>query len=171
MAKRIKSEKPALIFIKDWAAADSLIRDIANHQICIEKLEAIAKLKIDNTKKVMAAGVGGHQRSIKNLQESLEAFATAHRDEFKKQKSRKLNFGTLGWRQSTAIKTAKKTLELIKQIFSPALQKSCIRIKESVDKDALARLTDEQLANVKARREEKDVFFVEPLSPKAAEYK
>ena len=36
MAKRIKSDKPALISIKDWAHADELIREIADHQICIE---------------------------------------------------------------------------------------------------------------------------------------
>ena len=170
MAKRIRSEKPALIPIKDWPQADELIRETADCQIAIEKLEAIAKIKIDRTKKVMAAAVKCHQEKIKNLQGSLEAFATAHRDDFKKQKSRKLNFGVIGWRFSTSIKTTKKTIELIKQVFAAATQRACIRIKESVDKDALAKLTDRQLADIKARREEKDVFFVEPLSQKAADY-
>jgi len=171
MAKRIKSEKPALIPIKDWQQADELVREIADCQIAIEKMESIAKLKIDRTKKIMAEAVKGHQDIIKKYQASLEAFATAHRDDFKKQKSRKLNFGTLGWRKSTVIKTSKKTLELIKQVFtSAALKKTYIRTKESVDKDALAKLTDEQLAVIKARRDEKDVFFVEPASQKAADY-
>ena len=168
--KRIKSDKPALIQVRDWAHADELVRKIADRQTIIEKLEATANLKIDNTKKVMAAGVKGNQNAIKRFQESLEAFATTHREDFKKQKSRKLNFGVIGWRFSTAVKTKKNTLELIKQVLSKALQKSCIRIKESVDKDALAKLTDEQLASVKARRDEKDVFFVEPASTKAADY-
>ncbi|KPL21780.1 MAG: hypothetical protein AMJ75_09345 [Phycisphaerae bacterium SM1_79] len=170
MAKRIKSEKPALIPIRDWQQADEIIKEISDYQIAIEKIEAIAKQKIDNTKKVLAEAVKGHQDIIKKYQESLEAFATAHRNDFKSQKSRKLNFGVLGWRKSTAIKTAKNTLELIKLKLSKTCQRVCIRIKESVDKDALARLTDEQLAGIKARREEKDVFFVEPLSQKAADY-
>ena len=42
MAKRIKSEKPALITIKDWGHADELIREIAIRQIAIEKLEELA---------------------------------------------------------------------------------------------------------------------------------
>ena len=76
----------------------------------------------------------------------------------------------LGWRFSTSVKPSKKTLELIKQVLSKTMQAACVITKESVSKDALAKLTDEQLASVKARRIEKDVFFVEPSSQKAAEY-
>ena len=101
MAKRIRSEKPALITIKDWQQADEMVRNIADCQIAIEKLEAIAKVKIDRTKKILAEAVKGHQGTIKNCQASLEAFATAHREDFKKQKSRRLNFGVIGWRKST----------------------------------------------------------------------
>ena len=168
---RIKSDKPALIHIRDWGHADKLIRKITIHQVAIEKLEGIAKIRIDNTKKVMATGVKVHQTEIAKYQESLEAFATTNRADFKKQKSRKLNFGVVGWRKSTSISiSTKKTLGLIKDLFSKALQKSCIITKESVSKDTLAKLTDEQLAIVKARREEKDVFYVEPASQKAADY-
>lgn len=170
MAKRIKSEKPALIPIKDWQQADEMVREISDCQIAIEKLESVTKQKIDRAKKILAEAVKGHQGIIKIYQASLEAFATSHRDDFKSQKSMKLNFGTLGWRKSTAIKITKKTLGLINQVFTKALRESCIRIKESVDKDALAKLTDRQLADIKARRDIKDVFFVEPLSQKAADY-
>jgi RNase H-fold protein (predicted Holliday junction resolvase) len=45
----------------------------------------------------------------------------------------------------------------------------CIRIKESVDKEALAKLTDERLSIVKARRKSKDAFFVEPTLTEAAD--
>lgn len=170
--KRIKSDKPALIHVRDWAHADRIIRQIADHQFIMEKLEMTAKIKIDNVKKVMLLGVKDSQDAIKRYQESIEAFATTNRADFKKEKSRKLNFGILGWRFSTSVKiSTKKTLGLIKELFSKALQKSCIITKESVSKEALAKLTDEQLTSVKARRDEKDVFFVEPASTKAADYK
>ena len=169
--KRIKSDKPALIQVRDWAHADELVRKIADHQDTIRKKEIIAKVKVDNFKKALAVGVKPYHNAIARFHESLEAFATAHLNEFKKQKSRKLNFGVIGWRKSTSIKiSTKKTLGLIKQLFTKALRESCIITKESVSKDALAKLTDEQLASLKARRDEKDVFFVEPASTEAAEY-
>ena len=55
-------------------------------------------------------------------------------------------------------------------MFSKAKAAACIRVKESVDKEALAKLTDEQLADIGARRKEKDVFFVEPALPEAVDY-
>ena len=171
--KRIKSDKPALIQVRDWAHADELVRKIADHQDTIRKKEIIAKVKVDNFKKALAGGVKPYQNAIARFQESLEAFATTHRTDLKKkQRSWKLNFGILGWRKSTSVAiSTKKTLGLIKQLFTKALRESCIITKESVSKDALAKLTDEQLASVKARREEKDVFFVELASQKAADYK
>jgi hypothetical protein len=39
-----------------------------------------------------------------------------------------------------------------------------------VDKEALAKLTEEQLTSVGARRKVKDVFFVEPSSQEAVDY-
>ena len=178
--KRIKSDKPALIQVKDWAHADELVRLIAAHQDTIREKEIAAKVKVDNFKKTLAAGVEPYQKAIRKIHESLEAFATTRRTDLKKkQRSWKLNFGVLGWRKSTSVRITKATFQIIKNALVNNLRiadltraklSSCIRIKESVDKDALAKLTDEQLTSVKARRDEKDVFFVEPDSTKAADY-
>ena len=169
--KRVRSNKSPLLPIYGWKHADQNVRRIGELQGRITYLEEEAKLKINKITKELADQVKPLQEKITLHFESLEAFATAHREELKKQKSRKLNFGVIGWRLSKSIKTKKNTLELIKQVFSKAIQTACIRIKESVDKDALAKLTDEQLADIKARWDEKDVFFVEPTSQKAADYK
>ena len=91
---------------------------------------------------------------------SLEAFCADHRDVFGKAQSRKLLFGVLGWRKSTAISIKKTTLEKIKAVLSSA--KRYLHIKETPNKEALAKLTDEQLASVDARRVTKEVFFAEP---------
>jgi hypothetical protein len=39
-----------------------------------------------------------------------------------------------------------------------------------VDKEALAKLTDEELASIKARRKTRDAFFVEPILIEAVNY-
>lgn len=168
--KRVKSVKLPLLPVPDFKHADLSIRRIGQLQGKIAQFEEDTKETINKAKKDLADKVKPLQEKITQHYESLEAFATTHRAEFKKQKSRKLNFGVLGWRKSTKIKTTKNTLGLIKEFLTKTMQKSCIRVKESVDKDALAKLTDEQLASVKARRDEKDVFFVEPASTKAADY-
>jgi hypothetical protein len=101
---------------------------------------------------------------------SLEAFAIANKKAFGKQRSRKLQFGTIGWRKSTSTKIKKTTLQLIKDVFSAAKAKTLIIVKESVDKQALAKLSDEDLAKVDAKRHVKDLFFVEPDLTKAVNH-
>ena len=168
--KRIRLDKSPLLPIPDWKHADLSVRRIGELQGRITYLEEKAKLLTNKIKKELADQVKPLQDKITLHVNSLEPFATSHKDDFKKQKSRKLNFGVLGWRKSISIKIAKNTLELIKIVFTYGKAAAYIRTKESVDKDALAKLTDKQLASIKARRDEKDVFFVEPSSQKAAEY-
>lgn len=170
MAKRVKSDKPLLRSIPNWEHADHFVRRIGELQQKIQAEEAKAKSEIDQAKTNLAKQVKPHQETIEIYIRSLEAFATSHKDDFKRQKSRKLNFGILGWRQSTSTSITKKTLYLIKQAFSKAKTAACIRVKESVDKEALARLTNEDLALVKAQRKSKEVFFVEPDLTEAADY-
>lgn len=171
MAKRVKSDKANLIEVTSWRHADELVRQIALHQRTIQQFEAATARKIEQAKADMAARTKACQDGIAGCLRSLEAFAIAHKQDLKAQKSKTLNFGTLGWRKSTSIKIKKTTLGLIRQVFSKLKAASLIRVKESVDKEALAKLTDEQLASVGARRDSKDVFFVEPDLPKAADYK
>lgn len=170
MAKRVKSDKPLLRSVPNWEHADHFIFRIGELQQKIQAEEAKAKIRIDQAKADLAKQVKPHQETIDLYMRSLEAFATSHQGDFKKQKSRKLNFGTLGWRKSTSISIKKNTIELIRQVFSRAKVITCLRLKVSVDKEALARLTDEDLVLVKAQRKSKEVFFVEPDLTEAADY-
>lgn len=166
--KRIKSDTE-IIPIENWDKADGHIRRIGDLIQQIQKAEADAKESIDKIKAVLAEDVKPSQKEIKKLTRSIEAFAANHREDFGSARSRKLNFGLLGWRKSTSISIKKDiTLELIKQVFSRAKAKTFIRITESVNKETLANLKDEQLATVKAQRKVKDDFFVEPSIPEAA---
>lgn len=170
MAKRVKSDKPAIIEIIDWQEADKYLQTIGDLQLKINQAEHTAKDIIDEAKAELAEQVTPLQEQMNRFTRSLEAFAVNHMEDFKSARSRKLSFGSLGWRKSTSISVKKNTLELIKKIFSGQKANSLVRIKETVDKEALAKLTDEQLTSVKARRVVKDDFFVEPDLPKAVDY-
>jgi len=167
---RVKSDKANLTPVTDWQHADQIIRNIAQCQGKIKEQNKKAIEAINKVKSALIAANNPLQERIKCDTARLEAFALSHKDDFKKQKSRKLNFGVIGWRKSTAIKIKKTTLELIKKLFTAAKAKTFIRTKETVDKEALAKLNDNELALVGARRDAKEVFFVEPDLPKAVDY-
>lgn len=169
-SKRVKSDQK-LIPINDWTGADDILRQTGDLQAKIGQLQGKAKLQIDKIKADMAVKVDKLNAQIKVCVRSIEAFATTRRSDLGKKKSKLLNFGTIGWRLSTSISIKKDTtLELIKQIFSKAMAKRFIRLKETVDKEAMARLTDGQLAEVGAKRKVTDDFFAEPSAVEAADH-
>lgn len=168
--RRIKSDKLPLKKIPDWLHADEYVRRVGALQMQRQELEATAQEQIDKVKDDLKKQVEGLDKKINLWVESLGAFAAERKSEFGALRSKKLDHGKIGWHKSTSINIKKTTLGLIKKIFSHRRQKQFILIKESVSKDALAKLKDEDLAKVGARREEKDVFFVEPDKIEAADY-
>ncbi len=168
--KRVKSDRPAWITIRDWGHADALVGEIGVLNSDIERAEANAKKKIDAIKAQLAKNVKPAQKRVTLCTESLKVFSTAHRKDFRKgHQSRKLNFGVVGWHKSTVIKVKKATAGLIEAVFGKTAAQY-IHIKTTPDKEAMAKLTDEQLASVAARRVRKEVFFVEPDSIEAADH-
>jgi len=161
--KRVKSGKPAIRMLAGWGAVDVLVRRIGDLQRDIEKAEAKAQARINRIKEDLAEDLAGSREGIAAHIASIEAFATAHRAELKGSQSRELNFGKLGWRRSSKVSVKKGTVDLIKVMFGRAAEQY-LHIKESPDKEALAKLTDEQLSKVGARRKRKEEFYVEPFT-------
>lgn len=168
--KRTRVKSDLLPPIADWAHADEALRRIGDLQAEIELLEAVARSDIEKTKAHLQSLITPLREDIDLWTRALQRFADAHQADFVRARSKKLAHGVIGWRASKAIKTARDTLDRIKQSFGPSLQKLCIRTTESVNKQHLATLTDEQLTMISARREDRDVFYAEPFSAEAAEY-
>lgn len=165
--KRVKSDRQ-LLTVVGWGQVDQLAGRIGKLQRDIGKEEmdtadAIEKLKSDLAKKVKPL-----QESITLYTESIEAWCVAHRNEFGDRQSLKINHGTVGWRKSALISVKNTTLDLIKAVFGRKAPQY-MHVKESPNKEAMAKLTDEQLASVGARRRQKEAFFVEPDTTEAAE--
>ncbi len=170
-SNRVKSDSK-LITVTGWLHADKLLRQMADAQLAIQAAEAEAAETINAAKAELAVASKPLHEQIKTITLSLEVFATQNRHDFEGRKTKSLQFGNLGWRLSSAIRIKKDTtLELIKQVFKRrSRQLQFIHVKESPDKDALAKLTDEELASLKARRVVTDDFFVEPQYPEAVDY-
>jgi phage host-nuclease inhibitor protein Gam len=166
--KRVRSEM-MLYPIANWNEADDHLKRIGDLRMAIESEEQIAKSMIDNAKAILQEATEPLAAEIKRHIESLEAFAANHIEDFGKAKSRKLQFGVVGWRASRSLKVCKDIIDRIKGVFGKKAE-TYLRIKEDADKEALGKLTDEQLVAVGCRWENKDVFFAEPDCPEAVDY-
>ncbi|MDR1252858.1 MAG: host-nuclease inhibitor Gam family protein [Treponema sp.] len=150
--------KPAVGKIKTIDDANLALKEIGlfEHQLAV--IDGEANKEIAAIKEKCAKEGEGLRSRIADLSALLGAYAEYNRAElFKDRKSVELSFGSFGYRKSTAISVKKTTLELLKKLGLARY----VRIKEEADKEAMAELDDETLAQVDAVRKIKDAFFCE----------
>ena len=148
--------KPNIGKIKTLEDADLALKEIGLLEHELEAIDGEANKKIAEIKADCAKQGEGLRKRITDLSALLGAFAEYNREElFKDRKSQKLSFGEFGYRKSTAISVKKTTLELLKKLKLDRY----IRVKEEIDKDLMAEMSDESLAQVDAVRKVKDAFF------------
>ena len=146
--------------------ADETLHRIADLRAKLKQIEAEAEIKVNKIKEETAQAAEPYLKEIEALEKSLAVYSEYNREElFKGKKSVELTFGLFGFRQSTSISVKKETLPLLKEYgFTDA-----IKIKETVNKEAMREWSDEKLAMVKAKRVVKDAFWYEVKENEIAE--
>ncbi len=165
MAKRVAPEP----VIKSWEEADLFLRQVGELDIEIERKEGQANLKINEIKEKLAADLNGKLAKMARLEADLEEFLNAHKSELGEAKSRKLNFGSLGFRSSPSkLKPASKMtwekvvqkiqeLKLLQYLRFPDPEPDKEKIKNEADmkimKDIGVRICSEENFWYEADRE------------------
>ena len=148
--------KPSTAKLETLEDVNIALRDIGIAERELDAIDTDAHKKIADIK-TSAAKKGEDLRArITELSAKISAFAEYNKDDlFKDKKSVELSFGAFGFRKSTKISVKKTTLELLKKLNLH----NCIRLKETEDKEELAKLDDETLCQVDAVRKVSDDFY------------
>ena len=152
---RIKPQAGKLESLDDVNLA---LRDIGLKEKELDAIDSKAAKEIAEIKTRAAKDGEELRKEIAETAAKIQAYAEYNKAElFKDKKSVDLSFGKIGYRQSTKISVKKTTLELLKKLGF----KSCVRIKEECDKDAMGNLSDDDLKSVDAARKVSNDFFCE----------
>jgi len=123
------------------------------------RLKANADEQIAAVKSALKRQSAGYLEDEKNILASLEEFASSREEELDG-RSKKLTHGTVGFRRTTKIVLRNKAATVLRKLRARRLD-DCIRVKETVNKEALAAYDDEVLRDVGARRKVEDRFYAE----------
>lgn len=155
MARRKVTAAPVL---PDWAAVDGALRDIRECEHALTELGVDRDRRIDSVKEEYSKMALPLQNRIKKLEGDVKAYADAHRAELTG-KSRKLNFGTVGYRiSSRLILPASKAAEAIVTLKAMG-RKEFIKTTETLDRAALLRQPVELLNQIGAYIQQRDEFY------------
>lgn len=162
MTKRIKP-MPVVPIINTVEEADATLAEIASRKRQISLFEISLKEEVDRLKAECSAQCAPLKQDIEVREQALVQFALAKKEElFKGKKSRDLTFGTIGFRLSSSLKTARKmTWDRVLGILKDRGLTQCIRTKEEVDKEALRTMSADALAEVGCKLIQEDTFYYE----------
>jgi phage host-nuclease inhibitor protein Gam len=150
--------KPNVKKIESLEDANLTLKEIGLLERELESIDGDAHKQIAEIKTAAVKAGEPIRKRIADLSALLGAFAEYNRAElFKDKKTVQVSFGIFGYRKSTSISVKKTTLELLEKLGMDKY----IRVKKEPDKEAMADLEDEALAQVDAVRKVKDDFYCE----------
>jgi phage host-nuclease inhibitor protein Gam len=148
--------KPLIGKIKNLDQADEVLKEIGLLERELESIDKAAHQQIAEIKSGAAKKGENIRKRITDDAKLLCTYAAYNKDVlFRDKRSVQLSFGSFGYRKSTSIKIKETTLKLLKKLKLDRY----IRVKEEPDKEAMASMDDDALAQVDSVREVNDDFF------------
>lgn len=162
MAKQKGNSEPILA---GFSAVDVTLKRIAEIDRQIDLIESNKNAEIDKSKTnaiELSTPLAGEK---KELTRNLRDYCEFNKEQFAKQRSKELNWGTVGYRMTPpALKALSKwTWPKVLAKLKETGRTDFIAVKESIDKEAIgkAKLRPEDLSIYGMKMESKDEFWFE----------
>ena len=143
-----------------WDDVDRCLRDIGECEIAINEVEAMMNITINGAKERAAKLAKPMQTRIKTLTVLVKAFVEDSKSDMGS-KSKQLNFGRVGFRQSSSVTVPSKKMEAVLRNLKKFGMEDCISTKEILNKEALEKYSDSDIAKIGASRKVEDKFWLE----------
>jgi len=141
--------------LKSWDEVDLHFKEIGECEMAIERIEAEMNEKIQDIKLEAEIAAKPLKERIEKLGREVKEFVELNRGEIKG-KTKVLNFGRTGFRQSTKIIV--RSVQAVINALKARRMDDCIIVKESVNKDRLREYPDEVIAAVGAAKRSRMCF-------------
>lgn len=156
MLGRKRMETPML---KDWEEVDAALKAIAEANNELAVINGGMNMQINALKEASDNMAKPYKEKIKQQELLIKEFVQANRADMKG-KSRKLTFGTVGFRMSTKLSLPKEVKKVITLLRKNGMD-DCITVKEGVNKDILKTYDEKDILKVGGKLSREDAFYYE----------
>ena len=146
--------------LQSWDEVDNCLREICECEIAISTITAEMNIAINDAKEKAKNLSDPLKKRADQLAVLIEAYVENARADMDG-KTKVLNFGKVGFRQSSSISVPLRKQESIIKNLKEFGMVNCILTKETVNKEALEKYPDDDIAKVGASRKVEDRFFLE----------
>ncbi|MEY2863568.1 MAG: hypothetical protein RLY58_1275 [Pseudomonadota bacterium] len=142
--------------LKSWDAVDLVLAQMADVERSIGLEQAACNEQVDQLKQASKDRIKPLADQMKALELSIKEFCDHHRNEFVQVKTRRLVYGSVGYRLSTTVSIPDAEFTL-KQLQLRVLD-HCIRTKYEPDKDQIKQLDPDLIAEIGCKLSTKNTF-------------
>lgn len=167
MPKAVERRRLEDTALGNWEDVDNTLREVGRIDTLINLMEAEYNNKVTDIKEELAIKAKSLQERKEFLERLIKEYAEAHKDGLDGKKSKELNFGRCGFRQSTKI-ILRNTKAIIAALKAKGMN-DCIVIKEQISKEVLKKYGEATAEAVGAKIKKDDVFWYEVNRDKLAE--
>jgi len=146
--------------LKTWEEVDTALREIAECEISLNEVDGNMNIAINDAKEIAAKLAKPMQTRIKTLQVLVKAFVETNKADISG-KTKVLNFGKVGFRQTSRVSVPTKQIDAIIENLRKHGMGDCIVTKETINKEVLEKYPDNEIIKVGASRKIDDKFWME----------
>jgi len=146
--------------LQSWEDVDKALREIAEAEIVLGDIEGQMNQRVNAAKEEAVNLAIPFQDRIKALTALVKSYAESQKAELDG-KSRKLNFGSVGFRLSSSVSIAAKKVDIVLNNLKKFKMSDCITTKETINKEVLEKYSDKDIAKIGASRKRVDKFWLE----------
>ncbi len=155
-----KPSKPAAPELKNWDEVNASLKRLAELTCQKRDLENKMTELVSEITAKFNTDAAPLLSEMEALESSIAGYATAHKDEFTKERTKELPHGTISFRVSTSVKVISKAI-CLKALKALGMQ-DFINVKEEPNKDMLKTLDDINLAKVACEKKVVDNITIVP---------
>lgn len=154
--RRKRMETPAL---GSWEEVNTALKAIAQANNELQVINSSMNMQIDALKEASDKMALPYKDEIKKQELMIKEFVSENRAEMKG-KSRRMTFGTVGFRASTKVSLPKELKKVIAALRKFEME-DCIILKETVNKDILKTYGEKDILKVGGSLKKEDTFYYE----------
>lgn len=146
--------------LKSWDAVNNSLARLGELEVKKRELENKKTELISEITTKFDADAAPVLSEMKQINDSILEYATAHKDEFIKERTKELSHGSISMRVSTSVKVISKAI-CLKVLKSMGMQ-DFIKTTETPNKDMLKTLSDLELAKLSCQKQTVDNISITP---------
>lgn len=160
MAKKQQNTAPAVPALQSWEEVNLSLKRLGELEIAKRELENKKTELISEITAKFDADAAPLLTEMKQIEGSILDYATLHKDEFTKDRTKELSHGSISMRVSTSVKIISKAI-CLKALKALGLQ-DYITVKEEPNKEMLRTLSDVELAKIACEKKTTDNISITP---------